>query len=43
MTEEALESKDPNGHSIYFNENIAGKFKPRAVLVDTEPSACEAI
>ena len=43
MTQEARESKDPNGYSIFFNEDKAGRFKPRAVLVDTEPLACESI
>ena len=43
MTQEARESKAPNGYNIFFNEDKAGRFKPRAVLVDTEPLACESI
>ena len=43
MSQEALESQDPNGYNIFFNENKSGNFKPRAVLVDTEPLACESV
>ena len=43
MSEEAKESKEPNGHDIFFHEDKAGQFRPRAVLIDTEPLACEAI
>ena len=43
MSQEALENNEPNGSNVFFNENKAGKFQPRAVLVDTEPLVCESV
>ena len=43
MSQEALESGDPNGSYVFFNENKSGAFKPRGVFVDTEPLACESV
>ena len=43
MSQEALESEDPNGYHVFFNENSSGAFKPRGVFVDTEPLACESV
>ena len=43
MSQEAMENKEPNGYDIFFREDQAGLFKPRAVLVDAEPDVCEKV
>ena len=36
MSQEASESNEYNAPQIFFRENMAGKFSPRGIFVDTD-------
>ena len=43
MSEEVRESLEPNTYATFFNENEAGRFYQRGVLVDLEPMVIDEV
>ena len=37
LSEEATKSTEPNTTDIFFHEDSTGRFRPRSLLLDTEP------
>ena len=43
LSEEALTTTEPNTTDIFFHEDSTGRFRPRSLLIDTEPLVIDEV
>ena len=43
MIDEAKESMEPNAYDCFITEDSLGRFSPRSILIDSEPTVIDEV